>query len=633
MVTVDLADDLAFSEGDGLYVDVVGAAAPVPTDDSNLVRRALRAVGATAQVRLTKRIPAGGGLGGGSADAAAVLRWAGVTDLELAAALGADVPFCLVGGRARVTGVGGVVDPLPFEPRTFTLLHPALRRVHPRRLPGVGRPRRAHGRRAQRPRARRPGRRAPAGRLAGPAGRGHRRHAGAGRQRLDLVRGGRPSRSRPCWSSTRNAPDRLWSGKVQRLGRVSHRRAHRCALLPHLTSGATRHRRRWWDERLRPRAVRGAGPGRRRLRRLHPHLAARSAGRGRGRARASGSTTSTPVPQARSLVDDLVELVDEFTAGVRVQLEGAWRPDLHPRQLLAVGAGGPRPQAPARAAPGVDVPHPGPGQGRGRRRPPRPAGPGRGRHHRLLRRHPRPLPRRGGPAGAALPRRPRAHRDRPPGCRPPAVLPRRQGRGPGRPRPRHRRPTTPCCCSSGRIQPLKGADVAVRTLADLSARPGATLVVVGGPSGPDGEVRAAVGSTTWSTTSASTTGSASSIPGPTRSSPTTTGRPTCAWCPAGRSPSAWSPWRRPPAAPRSSPPPSAGWPRSSSPASPGSWSRAATRPPTPPTRPSCSTTPTSPASMGDQAAALARRYRWSITAGRLRRLYADLTARQLVECS
>ena len=124
MVTIDLADDLAFSEGDGLEVDVVGAAAPVPTDDSNLVRRALRAVGATAHVRLTKRIPAGGGLGGGSADAAAVLRWAGVTDLGVAAALGADVPFCLVAGRARVTGVGEVVDRLPWVPRTYTLLTP-----------------------------------------------------------------------------------------------------------------------------------------------------------------------------------------------------------------------------------------------------------------------------------------------------------------------------------------------------------------------------------------------------------------------------------------------------------------------------------------------------------------------------
>jgi 4-diphosphocytidyl-2-C-methyl-D-erythritol kinase len=75
-------------------------------------------------VRLRKRIPVGGGLGGGSSDAAAVLRWAGVTDLALAASLGADVPFCLRGGRAVVTGIGEVVDPLPFVEGEFTLLTP-----------------------------------------------------------------------------------------------------------------------------------------------------------------------------------------------------------------------------------------------------------------------------------------------------------------------------------------------------------------------------------------------------------------------------------------------------------------------------------------------------------------------------
>jgi 4-diphosphocytidyl-2-C-methyl-D-erythritol kinase len=129
MVTIDLADELSFADGDGL--DVVGPAAvaaggAVPVDESNLVRRALHAAGRSAAVRLVKRIPVGAGLGGGSADAAAVLRWAGVTDAAVAASLGADVPFCLVGGRARVTGIGEVVEPLPFEHRTFTLLTPPL---------------------------------------------------------------------------------------------------------------------------------------------------------------------------------------------------------------------------------------------------------------------------------------------------------------------------------------------------------------------------------------------------------------------------------------------------------------------------------------------------------------------------
>ena len=127
MVTLDLADELELTEGDGL--EIVGSDATVegvPTGDDNLVRRALVAVGRAAHVRLHKRIPVGGGLGGGSADAAAVLRWAGVSDLDVAASLGADVPVCLLGGRAWVTGVGQRVEPLPFEDRRFTLLVPSF---------------------------------------------------------------------------------------------------------------------------------------------------------------------------------------------------------------------------------------------------------------------------------------------------------------------------------------------------------------------------------------------------------------------------------------------------------------------------------------------------------------------------
>jgi 4-diphosphocytidyl-2-C-methyl-D-erythritol kinase len=123
MVTVDLADRLDFAPGDGL--EVVGAPG-LPLDDSNLVRRALGAAGRVASVRLHKHIPVGAGLGGGSADAAAVLRWAGVTDLAVAADLGADVPFCVAGGRARVGGIGEKVQPLPYQRRQFTLLTPPL---------------------------------------------------------------------------------------------------------------------------------------------------------------------------------------------------------------------------------------------------------------------------------------------------------------------------------------------------------------------------------------------------------------------------------------------------------------------------------------------------------------------------
>lgn len=124
MVSIDLVDTLRFSDGDGLVL--IDAAPDVPADSANLVRQALALVGRTARVELTKRIPTGAGLGGGSADAAAVLRWAGVHDLAVAARLGADVPFCVRGGRARVTGVGEEVEVLPYVARTFTLLTPPL---------------------------------------------------------------------------------------------------------------------------------------------------------------------------------------------------------------------------------------------------------------------------------------------------------------------------------------------------------------------------------------------------------------------------------------------------------------------------------------------------------------------------
>ncbi len=136
MVTLDLADTLEIDEaaGDGAGgLEVVpawpadgvvrdGDALGPPAD--NLVVRALAATGRSARVRLVKRIPPGAGLGGGSADAAAVLRWAGRHEVDVAVGLGADVPFCVAGGRALVTGVGERVAPLPFEARTFVLVLP-----------------------------------------------------------------------------------------------------------------------------------------------------------------------------------------------------------------------------------------------------------------------------------------------------------------------------------------------------------------------------------------------------------------------------------------------------------------------------------------------------------------------------
>jgi 4-diphosphocytidyl-2-C-methyl-D-erythritol kinase len=126
MVTLDLGDELRLSPGDDLVaVDAIsGEQLDIGPRESNLITRALCSTDRQRSVVVRKRIPAGAGLGGGSADAAAVLRWAGSTDLEAAAELGADVPFCIVGGRARVRGIGEVVDPLPFVEHTLTLWTP-----------------------------------------------------------------------------------------------------------------------------------------------------------------------------------------------------------------------------------------------------------------------------------------------------------------------------------------------------------------------------------------------------------------------------------------------------------------------------------------------------------------------------
>ena len=108
MVTLDLADTVVVSPSDGESSLVVDGpyAAGIGTGSDNLVLRALSLAKRNARVQLTKHIPHGGGLGGGSADAAAVLRWAGFHDLTAASRLGADIPFCMVGGRARVSGIG-----------------------------------------------------------------------------------------------------------------------------------------------------------------------------------------------------------------------------------------------------------------------------------------------------------------------------------------------------------------------------------------------------------------------------------------------------------------------------------------------------------------------------------------------
>ncbi|HKB08039.1 MAG TPA: 4-(cytidine 5'-diphospho)-2-C-methyl-D-erythritol kinase [Candidatus Polarisedimenticolia bacterium] len=125
--TVDLHDDLTFeARPEGITIDVDDPT--VPSGPENLAFRAAAALPAPASpprgvhIRIRKAIPAGSGLGGGSSDAAATLlalRRLWGLDLsqrrleEIAATLGADVPFFLCGGTALLTGTGSVVEPLP----------------------------------------------------------------------------------------------------------------------------------------------------------------------------------------------------------------------------------------------------------------------------------------------------------------------------------------------------------------------------------------------------------------------------------------------------------------------------------------------------------------------------------------
>jgi len=111
--TISLHDELTFTPSDSLSLTCDDPT--IPVDETNLVLRAARAVGANdVAIDLRKRIPAGGGLGGGSSNAAVTLRELGRGDLhDLALSLGSDVPFFLLGGTAYARGRGEVLTPMP----------------------------------------------------------------------------------------------------------------------------------------------------------------------------------------------------------------------------------------------------------------------------------------------------------------------------------------------------------------------------------------------------------------------------------------------------------------------------------------------------------------------------------------
>lgn len=122
--SISLCDELIFELRDDAEISLTCDDPSIPVDDSNLVVKAARALSDRhgANIKLVKKIPAKGGLGGGSSNAAVTLlalnyMWElglGNTDLkQIGSGLGADVPFFFTGGTAVATGTGAEVSELP----------------------------------------------------------------------------------------------------------------------------------------------------------------------------------------------------------------------------------------------------------------------------------------------------------------------------------------------------------------------------------------------------------------------------------------------------------------------------------------------------------------------------------------
>lgn len=135
MQTVSIRDDVEIDIGTGEPWRLECSAEDVPTDEQNLAWKAakkyfdrIRKDPDGLTIRITKRIPMGAGMGGGSADAAAVLRTLNrhydnplsiAALAELGAEVGSDVPFCVIGGTAMVEGRGELLRKLPDMPDCF----------------------------------------------------------------------------------------------------------------------------------------------------------------------------------------------------------------------------------------------------------------------------------------------------------------------------------------------------------------------------------------------------------------------------------------------------------------------------------------------------------------------------------
>jgi 4-diphosphocytidyl-2-C-methyl-D-erythritol kinase len=130
VVFAGVGDRVTVAVADTLTLQITGAQGLGLSADDNLVLRAARAFGSArgALITLEKSLPIASGIGGGSADAAATLRalmalWGVALPIKAdVLAIGADVPVCLAGRPARMTGIGEGVTPLPALPPAWLVL-------------------------------------------------------------------------------------------------------------------------------------------------------------------------------------------------------------------------------------------------------------------------------------------------------------------------------------------------------------------------------------------------------------------------------------------------------------------------------------------------------------------------------
>jgi 4-diphosphocytidyl-2-C-methyl-D-erythritol kinase len=125
------ADRLVLTRTEALSLEVHGPfAAGVPEDARNLCWQAATLYGAPAAISLDKRLPHAAGIGGGSSDAAAVLRGLealhGAPFAGDATVLGADVPVCRAPGAQRMSGIGERLSPVDLPPLFAVLVNPGV---------------------------------------------------------------------------------------------------------------------------------------------------------------------------------------------------------------------------------------------------------------------------------------------------------------------------------------------------------------------------------------------------------------------------------------------------------------------------------------------------------------------------